>query len=73
MYYENGKIKFEGENLNNKIWNGKGYDYNGKCIYEIKDGKGYIKEYWKGKLSFGVKNGKGKYISMVNYFLKENI
>ena len=52
--------------MNNKKWNGKGYDYNGKSVYEIKDGKGYIKSYYKGKLSFegeylkGQKNGKGK-------------
>ena len=39
---------------------------NGKCIYKIKDGKVYIKSYYKGKLLFegeylnGIKNGKGK-------------
>ena len=42
-YYDNVKVKFEGEYLNGKIWNGKGYDINGDIIYEINDGKGYIK------------------------------
>ena len=66
-YYNNGNLKFEGEYLNDKIWNGKGYDIIGDIIYEIKDGKGYIKEYdFYGKLKFegeylnGERNGKGK-------------
>ena len=67
-YYSGEKIKFEGEYLNNKRWNGKGYDNNNKVIYELKDGKGYVKEmeYNKGKLVFegeylnGERNGKGK-------------
>ena len=44
-YYISGKIKFEGEYLNGKIWNGKGYNKNGKIKFEINNGKGYIKEY----------------------------
>ena len=66
-FYSNGKLKFEGECLNGKIWNGKGYNINGDEDYEIKNGKGYIKEYWENdKLKFevnylnGVSNGKGK-------------
>ena len=65
--YDNGIIKFKGEYLNNKRWNGKGYDYNGNEIYEIKYGNGYIKEYYPdGSLLFegnylkGIKNGEGK-------------
>ena len=66
-YYNNGKLKFEGEYLYGKRWNGKGYDIENNIIYEIKDGKGLIKEYndW-GKLIFegeylnGKRNGKGK-------------
>ena len=49
------------------MWNGKGYDINNKISYEIKDGKGFIKEYnYYGKLIFegvfsnGNRNGKGK-------------
>ena len=45
-YYYNGKIKFNGEYLNGKKWNGKGYDLHGKTIYNIKNGKGRIKEYF---------------------------
>ena len=44
-YYYNDIIKFEGEYLYGKRWNGKGYNYNGNEIYEIKNGKGNVKEY----------------------------
>ena len=44
-YDGNSNIKFEGEYLNGKKWNGKGYYNNGNIIYEIKQGKRYIKEY----------------------------
>ena len=44
-YYVDGKLKFEGEYLNGKIWNGNGYNKNGNKEFEIKNGKGYIKEY----------------------------
>ncbi len=39
-------LKFEGINYNGKKWTGKGYEptYK-KPIYEINEGKGYIKEY----------------------------
>ena len=63
--YEN-ILKFEGEYLNGKIWNGIGYDENNQIIYEIKNGKGWIKEYDYGTLIFegeyinGEKNGKAK-------------
>ena len=63
--YSGEEIIFEGEYLNGKRWNGKGY-FNQK-IYEIKDGKGTMKEYIKnsnlifqGLYSSGLKNGKGK-------------
>ena len=42
-YYKNGNIKFEGEYLNNKKWNGKLYDLLNNIIYELKNGKGLIK------------------------------
>ena len=65
--YRLGKLIFEGEYLNEKKWNGKGYDKNGQVIYEIKDGKGTIKEYfdlnilrYEGEYSNGLRNGKGK-------------
>ena len=37
---------FEGEHLNGKKWKGKGYDNLNNIVYELNDGKGYIKEYW---------------------------
>ena len=42
-YYFNGKLRFEGEYLKGKKWNGKGYNYEGQLAYKIKDGNGYIK------------------------------
>ena len=61
-------MEYEGEYLYNKKWNGKGYDENGKIIYELINGNGKVKEYYSfnGKLKFegeylnGLKNGKGK-------------
>ena len=32
-YYINGEIKFKGDYLNGKIWNGKGYNKNGKIEF----------------------------------------
>ena len=47
------QLKFEGEYLNGKKWDGKGYDRNNNIIYEMKNGKGHIKEYnYKNKLIF---------------------
>ena len=43
-YYNNGKIKFEGIYFFGLKYKGKGYDRDGKIIYELEDGKGYIKE-----------------------------
>jgi len=66
-YYDKDKIKFEGEYLNGKRWNVKGYNIKGKIDFLIKDGKGIVKEYKNdGKLEFegeyinGERNGKGK-------------
>ena len=51
--YNNGQLKFEGEYITGKIWNGKGYNDKGEIEYEIKDGKGIIKQYsLKGELIF---------------------
>ena len=67
-YYSNGKPIFEGEYKKGKRWNGKGYDRNNNEVYELKNGKGYIKEYFNNSLIFqyeeeylnGEKNGKAK-------------
>ena len=61
-----GKLLFDGEYKNGLIWNGKGYDGNNNIVYKIKNGKGYVKEYFLKTLRFegeylnGLKNGKGK-------------
>ena len=39
-YYNSGELKFEGEYLFDKKWNGKGYDKNGNIIYELNNGNG---------------------------------
>ena len=66
-YYNDSKLKFEGEYLNNKKWNGKGFNSLNEVLYKLKNGKGLVKEYdYNDKLSFegeylnGEKNGKGK-------------
>ena len=43
--YKLNKIKFEGEYLNDKRWVRIGYDKDQEIIFELKDGKGYVKEY----------------------------
>ena len=43
--YFKKKLEFEGDYLLNKKWNGKGYDAQGKVIYELKNGNGKVKEY----------------------------
>ena len=43
--YHNDILIFEGEYLNGKKWNGKFYKEDGKIISELRDGKGFIKEY----------------------------
>ena len=40
-----GLLVFDGEYLNGNRWNGKGYDKNNSIVYELKEGKGVIKEY----------------------------
>ena len=61
-----GKIKFEGEYLNDLKLTGKEYDYKGNIIFDLENGIGILKEYYDGgKLKFegeylnGNKNGKG--------------
>ena len=64
---DNKKLLFEGEYKKGKKWNGKGYDINGNIVYELKNGRGYIKEYepnhsklclkYEGNLLNGEKNG----------------
>ena len=65
--YNSTNIKFEGEYLNGKKWNGIGYDIKGEKQYEIKNGTGYIYEYndsneliFKGEIVEGIKTGIAK-------------
>ena len=44
-YYPNYNLMFEGEFLNGKRWKGKGYNYFRKEEFEIKDGKGFVREF----------------------------
>ena len=44
-YDFDGNLKFEGEYFYGKKWNGNGYDESNNIIYELKNGKGYVKEY----------------------------
>ena len=64
--YYNNNSKFIGEYLNDTVYNGTIYNYEGKKECEIKNGKGKIKEYdYNGRLIFkgeylnGKRNGKG--------------
>ena len=67
-FFINGVIKFEGEYFRRKKWNGKGYNMNKELVYELNNGKGYVKEYndfnnciiYEGEYLNGEKNGKGK-------------
>ena len=78
-YYNSDKLKFEGESKNDKKWNGLGYDSLGNKIYELKDGKGLIKEYndfagifsFEGKYLNGKRNGKGKEYGLIGELLFE--
>ena len=58
-------LMFEGEFKNGKMWSGKRYNSDKEIVYELKDGKGYIKEDYDGikyvgEYLNGEKNGKGK-------------
>ena len=64
---EESIIFFEGEYLNGKKWNGKGFDKNGEIIFELKDGTGKCQEYnnegvliFEGEYINGEKHGKCK-------------
>ena len=51
-YNKTNDLSFEGEYYHGKKWNGYGYDENHKIIYELKSGKGKIKEYKYGKMIY---------------------
>ena len=66
-YNSKGAIIFQGVFFNGKKWNGFGYNGRGRQVYELKDGKGIIREYfdnglllYEGEYSNGERNGIGK-------------
>ena len=65
--FTNCELNFEGEYLNGKMWNGKIYGSKNDIFSIIKNGKGYIKEYYgndslkfEGSYLNGERNGYGK-------------
>ena len=69
-YYRNGDLKCEGEYFYGRRWNCKLYDRKDNNNYELKNGKGFVKEYnnineleFEGKCLNGLRNGKGKQYS----------
>ena len=64
-YDDYGKLIFEGDYKNGKKWTGKGYK-NQIVVYELIDGKGWVKNYsqdtliYEGEYLNGEKNGIGK-------------
>ena len=76
--YDCDQLIFEGEYFYGRKWNGKGYDKKGNILYELKNGKGYIKEYeedenyllFEGEYINGERNGKGKDYDIYNAKLK---
>ena len=61
------EIKFEGDYINGNRYNGKGYNEFNNIIYELKQGRGFLKEFnfdnkliFEGEYLYGQKNGKGK-------------
>ena len=66
MYDFNQKLIFEGEFKGGLMWSGKGYDGHYNIIYELQNGNGIVRDYYKDKLvseieyKNGKKNGRGK-------------
>ena len=65
--YDYDNLIFKGEFLNNKRWNGDGYDNKGKVIYKLNKRQGHVIEYYnnnslkfEGEYLNGERNGKGK-------------
>ena len=76
--YLNGILEYEGEFLVGKKWTGKGYDENGKVIYELIEGTGTIKEYEKDsgeyipkQLIYEGEMLKGKLLNGIKYKYKD--
>ena len=70
-------LEFEGDFLNDKKWNGTGYDGEGNKIYKLINGNGKVKEYnligrliYEGGYLNGERNGKGKEFNFFQERLK---
>ena len=66
-YFDNGKLQFIGQYSNGKRWNGKIYNKDGIEKSEIKNGKGWGREFYftgeklfDGNYLYGLRNGKGR-------------
>ena len=77
-YYIIGTKRYEGEYKNKLRWNGIFYDIDMKYKYEIKNGNGYIKEFYEngclkyeGDIKEGKKNGKGKIYDECGHLIYE--
>ena len=74
-YNADGKLIFDGEYLKGKKWKGKVYYMDSEKIYELKNGKGKVKEFDDGGIIFegenGNRNGKGKEINKEGELLFE--
>ena len=51
-YDNEGILIFEGQYLDNKKWDGKGYNKFNNIIYELKNGKGLMKEFLDNELIY---------------------
>ena len=64
----NGRLEYEGNYFFNKKYDGKVYNKNGKILYELNNGKGYVKEYnHQGNLIFKGEYLNGKKMEKTNY------
>ena len=74
-------MEYEGEYLNGRKYNGKGFDEKGNVIYELINGNGLVKEYdekiwidhliYEGEYINGERNGKGKEYDIKNRIIYE--
>ena len=74
VYNYNGELEYEGEYLNDKLWNGKNNSKNNNYILELKEGKGFMKRYGEDndnlicaiEIKNGEENGKASYYNEIN-------
>ena len=65
---------FEGEYFNGKKWNGKIFEHLiNSMTYELTNGKGFIKEFFDDKDTYGYLKFEGEYLNGERNGMKENI